>query len=77
MFQAIHKFWKLFFPNKERVIDAIIDLSIDIILIIIEVMATPIVLPLKIVAHGFKIFTKTYLIRQGRKATKSTIKSRT
>ena len=76
MKDVIKNGWNKIFPTRERLIDAIIDLAIDIILILIEIVTAPIVLPIKLAAHGVKLFAKTYLLRQGRKATKKTIQTK-
>lgn len=67
---------KRLFSSREKVFDAAVDLSLDVLLIIIDVLSAPIVLPARLAAHALKRLAKMIATREARKTMKAQITKR-
>ena len=59
--------------SKEKLFDGAVDLSLDVLLILIDILSAPIVLPARLAAHCVKKLAKAATTREARRYAKKSI----
>lgn len=57
--------------SKDRIFDRLIDVTLDVFLVLLDVLAAPVIIPIRLAAHAVKSICKTIAVRETRRLIKN------